>query len=243
MAEYLADLAAPRKICCGDDCEKSAAKNGDVNKIAERDVALLMAVIRDPRLSRRHLHVASALLEASHGAMDFRVTASDIASRIGRKSFGSVQYSSPTVSRVFGDFVRWGYLSHSRRAVSPGGRAVSHYRFLHTRQSAPEARQFQRVRKRRRPSFLLRQDMLAQACEVFGWTCEYCGCSVHAKAGPYSSGQRNLDRIHPGARGGHYTPENVTLSCAKCNSTKRAGDFVGPVRSLSIMLELHGRQK
>ncbi len=56
--------------------------------------------------------------------------------------------------------------------------------------------------------------------------CEYCGADPEYPT---------VDRIIPGAKGGRYSAENVTLCCQPCNSRKGPREFIGPVRSLAVM--------
>lgn len=72
--------------------------------------------------------------------------------------------------------------------------------------------------------------------------CEYCGISTfEAFIGFDERGHQywhrtfGVDRIRPGAVGGLYEPDNVTLACSSCNSRKGKRDFIGPVRSLTTM--------
>ena len=65
---------------------------------------------------------------------------------------------------------------------------------------------------------------------AFHGVCEYCGCST----GDYPN-WATVDRIIPRTKGGGYFDDNVTLACLMCNSNKSDGDFIGPVRSLSVM--------
>jgi 5-methylcytosine-specific restriction endonuclease McrA len=59
--------------------------------------------------------------------------------------------------------------------------------------------------------------------------CEYCGCASGAA----------VDRIVPRLHGGTYDPANVTRACLVCNSNKGTSEFIGPVRSLSVMEARH----
>lgn len=55
---------------------------------------------------------------------------------------------------------------------------------------------------------------------AFAQTCAYCG-KVGTDRDPDGMAWE-IDRVIPGSRGGSYTPENVALSCARCNSSKGA---------------------
>lgn len=61
--------------------------------------------------------------------------------------------------------------------------------------------------------------------------CEYCGWH---KGIPWVGcvNWPTVDRI---VAGGAYEPSNVTMACLLCNSDKGTTEYIGPVRSLSIM--------
>lgn len=59
-----------------------------------------------------------------------------------------------------------------------------------------------------------------EVIEAFGSVCQYCQRRGEGDLGP-DGRPFHVDRIIPGSRGGNYSPENVTLSCAACNSRKR----------------------
>jgi 5-methylcytosine-specific restriction endonuclease McrA len=55
---------------------------------------------------------------------------------------------------------------------------------------------------------------------AFAQVCAYCGRQGNDKDPDGLSWE--IDRIVPGSRGGSYAPENVALSCSRCNSHKGA---------------------
>lgn len=64
-----------------------------------------------------------------------------------------------------------------------------------------------------------------EVIEAFQETCSYCGRKGSDKDPDGRSW--HVDRIIPGSRGGGYSPENIALSCARCNISK--GASVAPV--------------
>jgi HNH endonuclease len=58
-----------------------------------------------------------------------------------------------------------------------------------------------------------------RAIVAYGQVCAYCSRKGTALLGPDGKAW-HLDRIHPGALGGEYVPENVVLSCQACNLRK-----------------------
>ncbi len=60
--------------------------------------------------------------------------------------------------------------------------------------------------------------------DVFAMTCEYCDGIGGVRFGP-DGNKWHVDRINPGAKGGVYEPNNVTLSCQSCNCSKRDRDW------------------
>ena len=69
-----------------------------------------------------------------------------------------------------------------------------------------------------------------EVIEAYQETCSYCGRKGNAKDPDGRSW--HIDRIIPGSRGGGYSPENITLSCATCNISKGAGMAPVPVPDL-----------
>lgn len=67
----------------------------------------------------------------------------------------------------------------------------------------------------------------------FGATCEYCKRASGSGEVDPDGKSWTVDRIHPGARGGIYSPDNVTLSCRSCNQKKRTTAAPAGTRSLS----------
>jgi len=67
---------------------------------------------------------------------------------------------------------------------------------------------------------------------VFDGRCEYCGQTGTRELGPDDK-PWHVDRVVPGARGGVYSPDNVTLSCRGCNIRKKDRSAQGPVRTLT----------
>jgi 5-methylcytosine-specific restriction endonuclease McrA len=63
--------------------------------------------------------------------------------------------------------------------------------------------------------------------EAFDYTCQNCGfrCepgqSLVRKGHAVDVSHLTVDRLVPGAQGGEYTPDNVTLVCRDCNSKRR----------------------
>jgi 5-methylcytosine-specific restriction endonuclease McrA len=72
--------------------------------------------------------------------------------------------------------------------------------------------------------------------EAFYRRCEYCG--VTDRENPV---EWHIDHIIARVNGGSDEPDNLTLSCAKCNLSKRVREYIGPVRSLAIMLQKNRR--
>lgn len=62
--------------------------------------------------------------------------------------------------------------------------------------------------------------------EAFMGVCQYCGHHGSRETGPDGKSW-HIDRIVPGSRGGRYAPENVTLACHSCNSSKGAKEVSG----------------
>jgi 5-methylcytosine-specific restriction endonuclease McrA len=94
-------------------------------------------------------------------------------------------------------------------------------------------RDLQRNRERIRLRKLGPKDMDARIRSAFALRCEYCGQK--------SELTWTVDRIIPGALGGQYAADNITLACNDCNAKKGARPYVGPVRSLQTMEALRGR--
>lgn len=74
--------------------------------------------------------------------------------------------------------------------------------------------------------------------EVFEYTCQYCNEKGNKKLGPDGRAW-HIDRIIPGSKGGSYAPENVTLSCGRCNSIKGA-KTAPTAESMGAKLEFRG---
>lgn len=55
---------------------------------------------------------------------------------------------------------------------------------------------------------------------AFAQMCAYCGRQGTDRDPDGAAWE--VDRVIPGSRGGSYTPENVALSCSRCNSSKGA---------------------
>lgn len=66
-------------------------------------------------------------------------------------------------------------------------------------------------------------EMRAEAIVGFRYTCQYCEGTGDAVKGP-DGRSWHLDRVYPGAAGGEYAPDNVTLACSRCNTSKSARD-------------------
>jgi hypothetical protein len=71
-----------------------------------------------------------------------------------------------------------------------------------------------------------------QVIEVMEHYCQYCQRKGTAEIGPDGK-PWHIDRIVPGRIGGLYIPSNVTLSCGKCNISKKDKIQPGPTASLA----------
>jgi Fe2+ or Zn2+ uptake regulation protein len=67
---------------------------------------------------------------------------------------------------------------------------------------------------------------------IFAHRCEYCQREGSTEFDPDDK-PWNVDRVVPGARGGGYTADNVTLACRACNAKKKDKSAQGPVRTLA----------
>ncbi len=64
-----------------------------------------------------------------------------------------------------------------------------------------------------------RRFYLSELLTKYGPVCQYCHKVGIETLGPDGKAW-NIDRIISGANGGHYTPDNITLSCSTCNKKK-----------------------
>jgi hypothetical protein len=69
------------------------------------------------------------------------------------------------------------------------------------------------------PLFQTKEMLRIRAIVAFDGMCAYCGECGDERLGP-DGRPWHLDRIWPGALGGEYTEDNVTLSCSTCNCSK-----------------------
>jgi 5-methylcytosine-specific restriction endonuclease McrA len=69
-----------------------------------------------------------------------------------------------------------------------------------------------RARLANAPGFYSEQDVI-EMLNRQGRKCHYCGCDV-------SSGKHTVDHSIPISRGGSNWPENLVVSCARCNAIK-----------------------
>lgn len=214
------------------------AANGD--RLLAQQVESLLSAMSDPRLSRRHQRVLTALAECDDvGGGRVSPGADALASTTG--------YSQRVVYTVLGDLARFGYVSATRRAPPSGGKARAFYSFaapdIQCRPKMGEDRRRTRGVRANLGDDAERHSLRSAAVAAFGQRCEYCGergsasgVIRHHKVGWPSIDRWHLDRIIPGARGGRYEAANVTLACARCNMRKSDADFIGPVRSFSDMV-------
>jgi hypothetical protein len=68
----------------------------------------------------------------------------------------------------------------------------------------------------------------------FEHRCEYCGVEGTKENGPDGKAWQ-IDRVVPGARGGVYCPQNVTLSCKSCNNKKKTKPAPEGTRTLTAL--------
>lgn len=77
-----------------------------------------------------------------------------------------------------------------------------------------------------------KSSLRSAAIHWFGQQCSYCECLGTSCFGP-DGRPWCLDRIIPGAVGGKYAEDNVTLSCWGCNSRRGASPIEKRIFSLS----------
>jgi 5-methylcytosine-specific restriction endonuclease McrA len=63
--------------------------------------------------------------------------------------------------------------------------------------------------------------LLARCIAAFGSECQYCDQTGTPSLGP-DGRSWHIDRIFPGALGGRYEADNITLACRACNHKKGA---------------------
>lgn len=96
--------------------------------------------------------------------------------------------------------------------VYRGGRSKTQFRLSY----APEHADFIEV-----VTIESKANLRLGAIEEFGRVCSHCGRQGDELSGP-DGRPWCMDRIVPGAVGGKYQPDNVTLSCWACNSKRGA---------------------
>ena len=107
--------------------------------------------------------------------------------------------------------------------VYRGGRSKTQFRLSY----APEIADFVEV-----VTVESKANLRLGAIEEFGHACCHCGRQGDDQNGP-DGRPWCLDRIIPGAVGGKYQPDNVTLSCWACNSKRGASPIERRVFSLA----------